>query len=78
MRWAIAGLCEERVVWPQRLDRAADAGGHDRQTDRHRLEHGQRQSFKPRRQNEQISQRHHLGNIAAVAQETHVIGHAKL
>ena len=53
----------------ERFDISTDIGRDDREPDGHGFQHGQRQSFKFGRKNEQIGQRHEIGDIGSVAQE---------
>ncbi len=64
-RVGVARRGEEGMVAAERLDHARDPRRDDRQAERHRLEHDERQALEARRQHQQVGGGHQVADVVA-------------
>ena len=65
----VAGLGEEGMVGPERLEGALDAGRDDRQAEGHRLEHHEGEALEAGGEGEKVGGGHQVADVVAVAEE---------
>ena len=65
----VAGLGEEEMVGPERLDHTLDAGRDHRQAHGHRLEHHEGEPFEARGEGEKVGGGHQVADVLTLAEE---------